>query len=129
MISSPQRRLDEIVRPGDGGGQNQKQDFRSVPGLSADDGERQAEASRGHRHRARAGWLRLGHRLHHIGSLSRAGQTGCVDNAWLTTQPSRLSGMHGGGREPVRGNPRQSLWNLDFRLKTEAGQRRTMVLR
>ena len=47
----------------------------------------------------------------------------------LTTQPSRLSGMHGGGREPVRGNPRQSLWNLDFRFKTEAGPRRTMVLR
>ena len=63
------------------------------------------------------------------GSLPRAGQTGCADNAWLTTQASRLSGMHGGGREPVRGNPRQSLWNLDFRVKTEAGPRRTMVLR
>ena len=31
MIGSPQCRLDEIVRPGDGGGQNQKQDFWSVP--------------------------------------------------------------------------------------------------
>jgi hypothetical protein len=28
MLGSPQRRLDEIVRPGDGRGQYQKQDFR-----------------------------------------------------------------------------------------------------
>ena len=39
------------------------------------------------------------------------------------------SGMHGGGREPVRAILDTSALEPDFRVKTEAGPRRTMVLR
>ena len=67
-----------------------------------------------------------------IGSLPRRRlrKSGCADNALADdTAVQVLSGMHRGGREPVQGQASTIALELDFRLKTEAGPRRTMVLR
>src|ERR1700677_2801696 len=93
-----------------------------MPALSPDDGKRQAEAGRGHRRRTRVGWVRLGHRLHHLGSISTS-----LDQ--LTT-PSRHTIRHARrGAGTGQGNPRPRALEPDFRVKTEAGPRRIMVLR